>query len=127
MSRRDTSPDIEGRGDVRLAQISLRHMERVSGKEESVTISRILVPTDFSVHSDAAFEYAMELTRTVNANIRVLHVVHNLLEPGMWSGVWSDEIDTADLEKLQVNLVRHAEERLTHWFPGTRTSLDGSS
>lgn len=83
-----------------------------------MAISRILVPTDFSVHANAAFDYALELARTVNANISLLHVVDNLLQGGMWSDlIWSDEIDTADLAELQVKLVRDAEARLTHSVP----------
>ena len=80
-----------------------------------MTISRILIPMHFSVHSDAAFGYALELARTVNANIRVLHVVHRLLEAGMWS--WSDEFDTADLDRLEANLERNAEKRLAQLVP----------
>ena len=78
-----------------------------------MTISRILVPTDFSRYADAAFRYALELARPFHARIHLLHVVDNPLAAGMWSS----EIYTAELSGLQVNLVRDAEQRLKHCVP----------
>lgn len=76
-------------------------------------ISRILVPTDFSVDADAAFRYALELARTFQAEIHLLYVVDNPLSAGMWSS----EIYAAEIAGLQVNLVRDAEERLKQLVP----------
>lgn len=47
-------------------------------------IRRILVPIDFSEASRAAFDYAVELARSVGASIDVLHVweVPTFLAPG---------------------------------------------
>lgn len=78
-----------------------------------MTITRILVPTDFSEYANAAFRYALELARAVQAQIHLLHVVDNPLAAGMWSS----EIYTAEIAGLQINLVRDAEERLKHSVP----------
>jgi nucleotide-binding universal stress UspA family protein len=87
-----------------------------------MTLRRILVPTDFSVHADAALAYAMELAQPFNAAIYLLHVVENPLA----AGVWSSEIYTAEIAGLQINLVRDAEQRLRESIPviaGTRAGF----
>ena len=38
------------------------------------TITRILVPTDFSTASDAALDFAKSIARTFNASLHLLHV-----------------------------------------------------
>ncbi len=38
------------------------------------TINRILVPTDFSNNARAAFEYSLEMAKTFNASVDVVHV-----------------------------------------------------
>lgn len=73
-----------------------------------MTITRILVPTDFSADANAAFTYALGLARKFDAPVHLLHVVEDPLA----AGVWSSEIYTAEIAGLQVNLVRNAEERL---------------
>jgi nucleotide-binding universal stress UspA family protein len=78
-----------------------------------MTISRILVPTDFSPHADAAFRYARELARFFRADIHLLHVVDNPIA----SGMWSSEIYTNEIARLQLNLLRDAEERLKRSVP----------
>ena len=76
-------------------------------------ITRILVPTDFSVHADAAMRYALELARRFNATVHLLNVVEDPLA----AGVWSSEIYTAEIAGLQINLVRDAEKRLCASVP----------
>ena len=78
-----------------------------------MTITRILVPTDFSADADAAFKYAQGLARKFDAHVHLLHVVEDPLA----AGVWSSEIYTAEIAGLQVNLVRDAEERLRRSVP----------
>jgi universal stress protein A len=78
-----------------------------------MTITRILVPTDFSADANAAFDYALWLARKFDASVHLLHVVEDPLA----AGVWSSEIYTADIAGLQVNLVRDAEERLRRSVP----------
>jgi nucleotide-binding universal stress UspA family protein len=43
-----------------------------------ILIKNVLVATDFSEPSDAAFHYAREFARTFNATLHVLHVVDNV-------------------------------------------------
>lgn len=76
-------------------------------------ITRILVPLDFSVHSDAATDYAMELARAFNATVHLLNVV----EDPMAAGAWSSGVYTAELAGLQINLARDAETRLRESLP----------
>ena len=76
-------------------------------------ITRILVPTDFSAHGDAALQYALELARRFNAAVHLLYVVEDPLA----AGVWSSEIYTAEIAELQVTLVRDAEKRLRASVP----------
>jgi universal stress protein A len=76
-------------------------------------ITRILVPTDFSSHADAAMRYALELGRKFNAAIHLLNVVEDPLAAGMWSS----EIYTQEIAELQINLVRDAEKRLRASVP----------
>lgn len=76
-------------------------------------ITRILVPTDFSVHADAAVRYALELARLFNATVHFLNVVEDPLA----AGAWSSEIYTAEIAGLQMNLVRDAERRLRGSVP----------
>ena len=78
-----------------------------------MTISRILVPTDFSADANAAFAYAVALARKFDAPVHLLHVVEDPLA----AGVWSSEIYTAEIAGLQANLVRDAEERLRRSVP----------
>jgi universal stress protein A len=84
-----------------------------------MTITRILVPTDFSADADDAFEYALELARKFDASVHLLHVVEDPLAAGMWSS----EIYTAELAGLQVNLVRDAEARLRRSVPENAGSV----
>lgn len=46
-----------------------------------ITMKKILVPTDFSNISKAAFQYALELAKVQNSEIKVLHVYHPDFDP----------------------------------------------
>ena len=78
-----------------------------------MNITRMLVPTDFSAHAEAAVAYARDLARLTHATIHLLHVVEDPLA----AGVWSSEMYTAEIAGLQVNLVRDAENRLRDSVP----------
>ena len=58
-------------------------------------IKRILFPTDFSKHSLAALEYARSFSEKFQAQLHVLHVVHNssymVTTEGAELPRWSDE------------------------------------
>jgi universal stress protein A len=71
-------------------------------------ITRILVPTDFSAHADAALRYAIDLAKPFGAAVHLLAVIEDPLAAGMWSS----EIYSAELAGLQINLVKDTEERL---------------
>ena len=73
-----------------------------------MTITRILVPTDFSADAEAAFRYALDLAKPFGATVELLHVVEDPLAAGMWSA----EFYTAEIAGLNVNLVKDAEARL---------------
>jgi nucleotide-binding universal stress UspA family protein len=62
-----------------------------------MTITRILVPTDFSDDAAAALTYALGLARPFGA------------------AVWSSEVYTAEIAGLQINLVRDAEQHLKEY------------
>ena len=79
-----------------------------------MTITRILVPTDFSADADAALTYALGLAQAFGASIEVLHVVQDPLA----AGVWSSEVYSADVAGLLINLVRDAEQRLRNYADG---------
>jgi len=49
------------------------------------SITRILVPVDFSSHSDRAFRYALRLASPFGAAVELLHVVDNPLASGAWT------------------------------------------
>jgi nucleotide-binding universal stress UspA family protein len=78
-----------------------------------MAVTRILVPTDFSTHADAAFRYALDLARTFQASVHLVNVVEDPLA----AGVWSSELYTAEIAGLQMNLVRDAEQRLRASVP----------
>lgn len=86
-----------------------------------MTISRILVPMDFSDDSEAALRFARDLARRYDATIHLLHVVENPLA----TGVWSAELYTSEIAGLQLNLVRDAKARLEKSVPeGTAMSTE---
>jgi nucleotide-binding universal stress UspA family protein len=72
------------------------------------TISKILVPFDFSPHAERAFGYAATLARRLGAKLAVLHVV----EDPFVTGAWSSEIYVPNVPELLENLIASAERRL---------------
>jgi nucleotide-binding universal stress UspA family protein len=73
-----------------------------------MTITRILVPTDFSADAEVAVAHAAEFAQRFGAAVHLLHVVDDTLAAGMWSS----EMYTAEVAGLQVNLVKDAEQRI---------------
>jgi nucleotide-binding universal stress UspA family protein len=73
-----------------------------------LTISRILVPVDFSAYSDVALEYAIALARRLDASVHLLHVVEDPITTGAWGG----EGVVPDLTALRAELAADAERRL---------------
>jgi nucleotide-binding universal stress UspA family protein len=82
----------------------------------SFAISRILVPVDFSAHSEAALRYATALASRLEASVQLLHVV----DDPMATGPWSSEVPIPDLTELLKNLIANAERRLEQYRTAIR-------
>ena len=72
------------------------------------TISRILVPVDFSPHAERAFHYATTLALRLGAKLSLLHVV----EDPFVTGAWSAEVYVPNVPELLDNLIKGAERHL---------------
>ena len=94
-------------------------IEVVALEALSMTMSRILVPTDFSDDAEAALEYALGLAQTFGASVHLLHVVDDPFA----AGVWSSGLGAAEIAGLQATLVRDAEQRLERTVPPTTTGV----
>ncbi len=73
-----------------------------------LTISRILVPVDFSAHSEFVLRYATALASRVDASLHLLHVVEDPIATGAWGG----ETVIPNLTELRQELLDDAERRL---------------
>lgn len=58
----------------------------------------ILVPVDFSAHSEAALVFAAELAEMISATLMVLHVVH---DPGEMPGYYSKLVKKKRVDRIQ--------------------------
>ena len=76
-----------------------------------MTAQHILVPIDFSAYADQALEYAIELAKTLQARLTLLHVIH--LTP--WTmgdmvttfpGIFLEEVETEAQQLMQASLGR---------------------
>lgn len=77
----------------------------------NIAISRILVPVDFSAHSEQAFHYATALAARLGASVELLHVV----EDPVATGAWSAEIPIPYLPEIQNNLIEVGRRRLERY------------
>jgi nucleotide-binding universal stress UspA family protein len=73
-----------------------------------LTISRILVPVDFSAYSERALDYAIALAARLDASLHLLHVV----EDPMVTGALVPEGVMTDFAELRAELMADAEQRL---------------
>jgi nucleotide-binding universal stress UspA family protein len=71
-------------------------------------IGRILVPVDFSAHSERAVRYAASLAGQLGATLELVHVV----EDPFTSGAWNPETFIPNVEELLEGLMGDAEQRL---------------
>jgi nucleotide-binding universal stress UspA family protein len=58
----------------------------------------VLVPVDFSCHSEAALIYAVDLARCLHQPVLVLHVVH---DPGVMPGYHSRALKKKQLHRIE--------------------------
>ena len=71
-------------------------------------INRILVPVDFSAHSDRAIEYALAMGKHFGACVELFHVVEDPFE----SGGWGSEVYISDLDGIRQRAMDDARARL---------------
>lgn len=84
-----------------------------------MAIQRILVPTDFSPHSDRALELAFELARALGASVQVIHCFEEL--SGGRAPLGSAGLDP----KLRANALERLKERVTGLQPeGVEVEFD---
>jgi len=76
-----------------------------------LAISRILVPIDFSPHSEVALRYGTALASRVEASVDLLHVV----EDPVATGAWSSAIAIPNLSELREQLIDEAARRLERY------------
>jgi nucleotide-binding universal stress UspA family protein len=77
-----------------------------------ITIKNILVPTDFSDCSDAAVRYGLELARTFDAAVHLLHVVQDpMTQP------WAAEGYSVPLLEVVEEWEKQAGQRLEQMVP----------
>jgi nucleotide-binding universal stress UspA family protein len=82
----------------------------------TATFVRILVPVDFSTHSEMAVRYATALAKQSGGSVELLHV----LEHPVMSDVWSSEVYVPDLPEIRERLVADAEARLATYRESIR-------
>lgn len=71
-------------------------------------IARILVPVDFSAHSDRAIEYAVSIGKHFGACVELFHVVEDPFE----SGGWGSEVYLTDLDGIRERALEEARTRI---------------
>jgi nucleotide-binding universal stress UspA family protein len=79
----------------------------------SFAISRILVPVDFSPHSDHALRYAAAFAGRLDALLEIFHVV----EEPVAAGAWRSEIPVPGLPEIRDRLIAEAEHQLDQCRP----------
>ena len=72
-------------------------------------ITRILVPVDFSAHSDRALHYAATLAGRVGASVQLLHVVEDPFKTG---GAFAGEIYVPSFPAMIETFINEAGRRL---------------
>lgn len=85
-------PDVHVAGDkTKVAKFAKAARKKAEG-------NLILVPVDFSPHSEAALVFAAELADMTSATLMVLHVVH---DPGEMPGYYSKLVKKKRVDRIQ--------------------------
>lgn len=77
----------------------------------------ILVPIDFSPHSEAALLAAMELAETMGAPLTVMHVVHDLAEAPGYYDVKGSKKQIRRLEDVATNMLDAFMQEMQKKYP----------
>ena len=75
--------------------------------------TKILVPTDFSAHSDKALKQALDLAAEYKAKVYVVHVVHEGIHSSLTDDYPGISITAKEIQNLEKNILNRARERLT--------------
>ena len=74
--------------------------------------TKILVPTDFSEHSDKALKQALDIALEYDAKVYVLHVVEERLQTTLGADHSNLIINLDEITRLEKNLLSQARESL---------------
>ena len=84
-----------------------------------MTITNILVPTDFSVGSEEAVRYAFALASRLGASLHLMHVLENPFAPGAFMEMYAppppeslDDIERQAEERLRSSLTEEQKARV---------------
>jgi universal stress protein A len=83
-----------------------------SARAGAQKINRILVPIDFSAHSETALRYALDLAGQLGAEVTLLHVIEQI----PYSGQWLSPLTLSDFAPS----TRHMETALSNLARGHR-------
>lgn len=72
------------------------------------TITRILVPVDFSPHADRALRYAATLAHRLGATLALVHVI----EDPFVTGAWTSEVYVPSFQEVRDQVIADAERKL---------------
>ena len=73
------------------------------------SLNRILVPVDFSAHSEKAIRFATTLANKFGARLSLLHVV----EDPFVTGAWQAEVFVPNIPELLNDLIKAAQTQMT--------------
>lgn len=97
-----------------------------------MTISNILVPTDFSAGSEEALHYAYDLAVDLGATLHIVHVLENPFAPGAFMEMYSPppaeyfvDMERRSEDKLRTLLTPEQKARV-HAVLSTRLGVPGS-
>lgn len=76
-------------------------------------INNILVPLDFSKHSEYALHYAKEIAQPTKATLHLVHVLEPINTYGAWEGLPMADLTGKAIEEATKQLTAFAEELQT--------------
>lgn len=100
--RRGLSHALVGSVTEEVVRLSPRPVLTIRGQGEEAPVpgfERILVPVDFSRHSEGAVSHALEFCHTFGARLHLLHVFEQPVTPEVYVGSWSTVASFPALEK----------------------------